>query len=130
MALALQKHGTLAGAQIDKIIAELGWCPTPFSMARAANCVPVRAPSHASTLSGKANGRGGVRRRPRCVFGHMHAARSPAKSPTREKREPMSMVARAGQAFRAAWPLGGVGLAVALNGVWIGALGYGISKFF
>ena len=43
VALALQKHGTLAGAQIDKIIAELGWCPTPFSMARAANCVPVRA---------------------------------------------------------------------------------------
>jgi hypothetical protein len=42
----------------------------------------------------------------------------------------MSMVARAGEAFRAAWPLAGVGLAVAVNGVWIGVLGYGISKFF
>jgi hypothetical protein len=41
----------------------------------------------------------------------------------------MSMVARAGEAFRAAWPLVGAGLAVAVNGVWIGALGYGISKF-
>jgi hypothetical protein len=35
VALALQKHGTLAGAQIEKIIAEVGWCPTPFSMARS-----------------------------------------------------------------------------------------------
>jgi hypothetical protein len=42
----------------------------------------------------------------------------------------MSMVARAGEAFRAALPLVGVGLAVVVNGVWIGALGYGISKFF
>ena len=42
----------------------------------------------------------------------------------------MSMVARVGETFRAAWPLAGVGLAVAVNGVWIGALGYGISKFF
>ena len=31
VALALAKHGTLA----DKIIAEVGWCPTPFSMARS-----------------------------------------------------------------------------------------------
>ena len=40
------------------------------------------------------------------------------------------MVAKTGKAFRTAWPLGGIGLAVALNGVWIGALGYGISKLF
>ena len=40
------------------------------------------------------------------------------------------MVARVGETFRAAWLLAGVGLAVAVNGVWIGALGYGISKFF
>jgi zinc transporter ZupT len=40
------------------------------------------------------------------------------------------MIARAGEAFRAAWPLAGIGLAVAVNGVWIGALGYGISKLF
>jgi len=29
-----------------------------------------------------------------------------------------------------AWPLAGIGLAVAANGVWIGVLGYGISKLF
>jgi hypothetical protein len=40
------------------------------------------------------------------------------------------MVAKAGEAIRAAWPLAGIGLAVAVNGLWIGALGYGISKLF
>jgi hypothetical protein len=37
---------------------------------------------------------------------------------------------RASKAFRAAWPLAGIGFAVAINGVWIGILGYGISKLF
>jgi hypothetical protein len=40
------------------------------------------------------------------------------------------MVARAVEAFRTAWPLAGIGFAVAINGVWISALGYGISKLF
>jgi hypothetical protein len=47
-----------------------------------------------------------------------------------KKEGASSMVAKAGEAFRAAWPLAGIGLAVAVNGVWIGALGYGISKLF
>jgi hypothetical protein len=40
------------------------------------------------------------------------------------------IAARAGEAFRRAWPLAGIGLAVAVNGVWIGVLGCGISKLF
>jgi hypothetical protein len=47
-----------------------------------------------------------------------------------KKEGAASMVAKAGEAFRAVWPLAGIGLAVAVNGVWIGALGYGISKLF
>jgi hypothetical protein len=38
------------------------------------------------------------------------------------------MVATAVDAIRTAWPLVGIGFAVAINAVWIGALGYGISK--
>jgi hypothetical protein len=38
------------------------------------------------------------------------------------------MVAKAGEAIRTAWPVAVVGLAVAVNGVWIAALGYGILK--
>ena len=30
--------------------------------------------------------------------------------------------------LRGAWPFVGIGLAVAVNAVWIAALGYGISK--
>ena len=40
------------------------------------------------------------------------------------------MVAKAGAAIRTAWPVAVVGLTVAINGVWIAALGYGISKLF
>jgi hypothetical protein len=40
------------------------------------------------------------------------------------------MGAKAAKAIRTAWPVAGIGLAVAVNGVWIAALGYGISKFF
>jgi hypothetical protein len=40
------------------------------------------------------------------------------------------MVAKAGEALRTAWPLATVGLTVALSGVWIAALGYGVSKLF
>ena len=38
------------------------------------------------------------------------------------------MAAKAGEAFRTAWPMMVVGLAVAVNGVWIAALGYGLSR--
>jgi hypothetical protein len=37
---------------------------------------------------------------------------------------------RAVEAFRSTWPLAGIGLAVAVNGLWIAALGYGFSKLF
>ena len=40
------------------------------------------------------------------------------------------MDAKAAKAIRTAWPVAGIELAVAVNGVWIAALGYGISKFF
>jgi hypothetical protein len=40
------------------------------------------------------------------------------------------MGAKAAKAIRTAWPVAGIGLAAAVNGVWIAALGYGISKFF
>ena len=41
------------------------------------------------------------------------------------------MAARAVEAFRTAWPpVAGIGLVVAINCVWITALGYGISKLF
>jgi hypothetical protein len=33
-------------------------------------------------------------------------------------------------AFRSAWPSGIVGLPIAVNGIWIAAIGYGISKLF
>jgi hypothetical protein len=38
------------------------------------------------------------------------------------------MVSKAGEALRTAWPHAGVGLAVAINAGWIGAVTYGISK--
>ena len=38
------------------------------------------------------------------------------------------MVRKAGEAFIKTWPIAGIGLAVAVNGIWIAALGYGISK--
>ena len=40
------------------------------------------------------------------------------------------MIEKALEAFQMAWPLTAIGLAVAINGVWIAALGYGISKLF
>ena len=40
------------------------------------------------------------------------------------------MAARVGEAFRTAWPPVAIGLVVAINCVWITALGYGISKLF
>jgi len=40
------------------------------------------------------------------------------------------VVAKAVEAFRTAWLSVAIGLAVAINGVWIAALGYGISRLF
>jgi hypothetical protein len=40
------------------------------------------------------------------------------------------VLARAGEAFRVGRRLVGIGLAVAVNGLWIAALGYGIAKLF
>jgi hypothetical protein len=40
------------------------------------------------------------------------------------------MVPRTLDALRTAWPLVGIGLAVTINAVWIGALGYGFSTLF
>jgi hypothetical protein len=40
------------------------------------------------------------------------------------------MAAKAGDALRMAWPLAGAGVAIAVNAVWIAAVGYGISKLF
>jgi hypothetical protein len=40
------------------------------------------------------------------------------------------MVAKAAKAIQTAWPPAAIGLAVAINGVWIAALGYGIAKLF
>ena len=40
------------------------------------------------------------------------------------------MVAKAMNAIETAWPPAAIGLAVALNGVWIAAIGYGIYRFF
>jgi hypothetical protein len=40
------------------------------------------------------------------------------------------MLARAKGTFQTAWPTAAIGLAVAINGVWIAAIGYGISKLF
>ena len=40
------------------------------------------------------------------------------------------MVAKAMKAIETAWPPAAIGLAVAVNGIWIAALGYGISKLF
>jgi hypothetical protein len=40
------------------------------------------------------------------------------------------MVAKAMKAIGTAWPLAAIALAVALNGVWIAAIGYGIYRFF
>jgi len=40
------------------------------------------------------------------------------------------VVAKAVEAFRTAWPPVAIGLAIAINGVWIAALGYGFSKLF
>jgi hypothetical protein len=39
------------------------------------------------------------------------------------------VIARRG-ALRSAWSLAGIGLAIAVNGAWIAALAYGISKLF
>ena len=44
------------------------------------------------------------------------------------ERQPI--VRKAGEAFIKTWPIAGIGLAVAVNGIWIAALGYGISKLF
>jgi hypothetical protein len=40
------------------------------------------------------------------------------------------MVAKAMRAIGTAWPPAAVGLAVALNGLWIAAIGYAIYRFF
>jgi hypothetical protein len=40
------------------------------------------------------------------------------------------VVAKAVEAFRTAWPPVCIGLAVGINGLWIAALGYGISRLF
>jgi hypothetical protein len=40
------------------------------------------------------------------------------------------MVARTVGAIRTVWPPTAIGLAVALSGVWIAALQYGLSKLF
>jgi hypothetical protein len=40
------------------------------------------------------------------------------------------MVAKAASAIRTAWPPAAIGLAFAINCVWIAALGYGFSKLF
>jgi hypothetical protein len=40
------------------------------------------------------------------------------------------MVTKASEALRVAWPHAGIGLAVAINAAWIGAVTYGISKLF
>jgi hypothetical protein len=40
------------------------------------------------------------------------------------------MVAKAMKAIETAWPPAAIGLAVALNGAWIAAIGYGIYRFF
>jgi hypothetical protein len=45
------------------------------------------------------------------------------------KEGSIGMVTKAVDAIRTAWPPAAIGLAVAVNGVWIAALGYGISKF-
>jgi hypothetical protein len=47
-----------------------------------------------------------------------------------EKMEANGVVEKAVEAFRTAWPPAAIGLAVAINGVWIAAPGYGISKLF
>jgi hypothetical protein len=38
------------------------------------------------------------------------------------------MATKVGAVLRSAWPAAIVGLAVAINGFWIAAIGYGISK--
>jgi hypothetical protein len=40
------------------------------------------------------------------------------------------MVAKAMKAVEQAWPPAAIGLAVALDGVWMAAIGYGIYRFF
>jgi hypothetical protein len=40
------------------------------------------------------------------------------------------MVTEAVKVVRGGWPLAAVGLAVALNGLWIAALGYGVYLVF
>jgi hypothetical protein len=47
-----------------------------------------------------------------------------------EKRGATVEVAKVVEAFRTAWPRAAIALAVAINGVWIAALAYGISKLF
>jgi hypothetical protein len=51
-------------------------------------------------------------------------------NPLAIKEESNVLVTKAVDAIRSAWPVAGIGLAVAVNGVWIAALGYGISKLF
>jgi hypothetical protein len=40
------------------------------------------------------------------------------------------VVTKAIRVFRTAWPPAAIALAVVVNGVWIGALGYAISRLF
>jgi hypothetical protein len=47
-------------------------------------------------------------------------------NPLAIKEESNVLVTKAVDAIRSAWPVAGIGLAVAVNGVWIAALGYGI----
>jgi hypothetical protein len=50
-------------------------------------------------------------------------------NPLAIKEGATSVVTKAVDAIRTAWPPAAIGLAAAVNGVWIAALGYGISKF-
>jgi hypothetical protein len=88
-----------------------------------------REPGRVSIFKRQAYPQRGVYRRRKCVSGHTRWTSS-TLHPATDKKGSSVLVAKAGEAFRTAWPLASIGFAVAVNAVWIAAIGYGVSKLF
>jgi hypothetical protein len=63
---------------------------------------------------------------PKCASGHMPAPCSELKTNAADEERMLVMVGASVDTLHRIWPKAAVGLALALNCVWIAALGYGV----
>jgi len=65
-----------------------------------------------------------------CFGSHVRWLIRCSVTPQLENQEANLVVTKAIEVFRTAWPPAAIGLAVVVNSIWIGALGYAISRLF